>query len=138
MFEELTNPKFTIANWRAYTRHRNLLTASCSRDPEKKLQTYLSITDAKSLYDHLKNETASIVNDRRVAFDIQIIRGSLADQDGEVRWVDHIGMYADALAKRNGNIPLIQLLMRTGATIIQEENSLCGSINRIPLNGIRS
>ena len=34
--------------------------------------------------------------------------------------VDHIGMYTDALTKRNGNIPIIQLLMRTGEIIIQE------------------
>jgi hypothetical protein len=121
LFEELTNPEFTIANWRKYTRHRGLLTAARSVDPDRKLQKYLSITDAKSLYDNLKNETAGIANDRRVAIDIQIIRGSLNDQDGEVRWVDHIGMYADALTKRNGNIPLIQLLMKTGKLIIHEE-----------------
>ena len=119
LFEELTNPVFSIANWRAQTRHRGLLTATRSAD--NKIKQFLAITDAKSLYDHLKNETAGIANDRRVAIDIQIIRGSLSDQDGEVRWVDHIGMYADALTKKNGNIPLIQLLMRTGEIIIQEE-----------------
>lgn len=119
LFEELTNPAFTIANWRAHTRHRGLLTASRSSD--QKLKNYISITDAKSLYDHLKNETAGISNDRRVAIDIQIIRGSLAEQDGEIRWADHIGMYADALTKMHGNIPLIQLLMRTGEIIIQDE-----------------
>jgi len=121
LFEELTNPKFNIVEWRTYTRHRSLLTASRSVDPDKKLRKYLSICDAKSLYDNLKNETAGIASDRRVAIDIQIIRGSLNDQDGEVRWVDHIGMYADALTKKNGNIPLIQLLMKTGKLIIHEE-----------------
>ena len=118
---ELTNPKFNIVERRTYTRHRSLLTASRSVDPDKKLRKYLSICDAKSLYDNLKNETAGIASDRRVAIDIQTIRGSLNDQDGEVRWVDHIGMYADALTKRNGNIPLIQLLMKTGKLIIHEE-----------------
>ena len=121
LFEELTNPAFTIANWHMYTRHRGLLNAARSLDPEKKLRKFLAITDAKSLYDNLKNETAGISNDRRVAIDIQIIRGSLNDQDGEVRWVDHVGMYADALTKRNANIPLIQLLMKTGKLIIHEE-----------------
>ena len=105
-----------------YTRHGGLLNAARSLDPEKKLRKFLAITDAKSLYDNLKNETAGISNDRRVAIDIQIIRGFLNDQDGEVRWVDHIGMYVDAPTKRNGNIPLIQLLMKTGKLIIHEEN----------------
>ena len=73
------------------------------------------------MYDNLKNEIAGVANDRRVAIDIQMIRGSLHDQDGEVRWVDHIGMYDDALTKKNGNIPLIQLLMRTGKLVIHEE-----------------
>ena len=104
-----------------YTRHRGLLNAARSLDPEKKLKKFLAITDAKSLYDNLKNETAGISSDRRVATDIQIVRSSLNDQDGEVRWVDHIGMYADALTTRNGDTPLIQLLMRTGRLIIHEE-----------------
>ena len=107
LVDELRNPQFAIADWRKYTRHRGLLNAARSLDPDKKLCKILSSTDAKSLYDNLKNETAGISNDRRVATDIQIIRGSLNDQDGETRWVDHIGMYADALTKRSGNISLI-------------------------------
>ena len=90
--EELTNRTFTISNWRMYTRHRGLLIVARSLDPDKKLCKFLSITDAKSLYDHLKNETAGVANDRRVAIDILIIRGSLNDQDGEIRLVDHIVM----------------------------------------------
>ena len=133
LFEELTNPKVNIVDWRSCTRHRSLLTASRSIDPEKRLRKYLSICDAKSLYDNLKNEIAGVANDRRVAIDIQIIRGSLHDQDGEVRWVDHIGMYDDALTKKNGNIPLIQLLMRTGKLVIHEEKLTLQKHQDIPI-----
>ena len=64
------------------------------------MEEFVWTTDAKPLHDHLKIETAGIANDRRDAIDIQIIRGSLEDQDGEIKWVDHIGMYADVLTKK--------------------------------------
>lgn len=70
LFEELRNPEFTVASWRTYTLHGSLITASRSQDPDKKLQKYLSPTDAKSLYDHLENTTAGISTDRGVAIDI--------------------------------------------------------------------
>ena len=70
----------------------------------------MSIGDAKSLYDHLSTETPGGANDRRTAIDIQIIRSSMGAQGATVRWVDHGGMYADAMTKRNGNIPLRQSL----------------------------
>ena len=137
LFEELTNPKFNIVDWRSYTRHRSLLTASRSIDTDKRLHKHLSICDAKSLGDNLKHENTGVANDRRVAIDIQIIRSSLNDQDGEVRWVDHIGMYADALRKRNGNIPLIQLLMRTGSSSFTKKSLRYRSIKIIRLSGIQ-
>ena len=42
-------------------------------------------------------------------------------QGATLRWVDHDGMYADAMTKRNGNVPLLQILMRTGRICITEE-----------------
>ena len=81
----------------------------------------LSICDAKSLYDHLHSETAGCSADRRTAIEIQIIRASLDAQDGQVRWVDHCGMYVDAMTKRGGNVPLLQTLMRTGRIAITKE-----------------
>ena len=59
----------------------------------------------------------------RTAIAIQIIRASLDAQDGQVRWVDHSGMYADGMTKRGGNIPLLQPLMRIGRVCITEETS---------------
>ena len=32
------------------------------------------------------------------------------------------GMYADAMTKKNGNVPLLQMLMRTGRIFITEES----------------
>ena len=37
--------------------------------------------------------------------------------------VDHSGMYAGAMTKRNGNLPRLQLLMRTGRTCITAESA---------------
>ena len=42
-------------------------------------------------------------------------------QGATVRSVDHSGMYADAMTKKNGNVPLLQMLMRTGRICITEE-----------------
>ena len=43
-------------------------------------------------------------------------------QGAKVRWVDHSGMYADAMTKKNGNVPLLQMLLRTGRICITEES----------------
>ena len=123
LFEELTNPTFDIVNWASRTRHRGLLVASRTSDPVRELPQLLTICDAKSLYDHLHSETAGCTADRRTAIEIQIIRSSLDAQQGDVRWVDHTGMYADAMTKRNGNLPLIHILMSTGRVCITEETA---------------
>ena len=116
LFEELTNHKFSIVEWAARSRNRGLLIAARSSDAEARFPKVLSIGDAKSLYDHLRTETSG------TAIDIQIIRASMDAQGALVRWVDHIGTYADAMTKRNGNVPLLQMLMRTGRICITEES----------------
>ena len=45
-------------------------------------------------------------------------------QGATVRWVDHGGMYAAAMTKRNGNVPLLQIMMRTGRICITEEAAI--------------
>ena len=65
---------------------------------------------------------AKFVSDRRTAIDIQIIRASMDAQGAMVRWVDHSGMYADAMTKKNGKVPLLQMLLRTGRICITEES----------------
>ena len=74
LFEELTNPKFSIVEWAARSRNRGLLIAARSSEAEARFPKVLSIGDAKSLYDHLRTETSGGANDRRTAIDIQIIR----------------------------------------------------------------
>ena len=96
-FEELTNPNFSIVEWAARSRNRGLLIAARSSDAEVRFPKVLSIGDAKSLYGHLRIETTGRANDRRTAIDIQIIRASMDAQGATVRWVDHSGMYADAI-----------------------------------------
>ena len=104
------------------SKNRGLLIAARLLDAEARFPKVLSIGDAKSLYDHLRTETSGAANDRRTAIDIQIIRASMDAQGALVRWVDHSGMYADAMTKRNGNVPLLQMLMRTGRICITEES----------------
>ena len=74
------------------------------------------------MYDHLRTETSGGANDRRTAIDIQIIRASMDAQGELVRWVDHSGMYTDAMTKRNSNVPLLQMLVRTGRICITVES----------------
>ena len=96
-FEELTKPNFRIVEWAARSRNLGLLIAARSSDSEVRFPKVLSIGDAKSLYDQLRIETTGRANDRRTAIDIQIIRASMDAQGATVRWVDHSGMYADAI-----------------------------------------
>ena len=122
LFEELTNPDLSIVEWAARSRNRGLLIAARSSDAEVRFPKVLSIGDAKSPHDHLRTETSGGANDRRTATDIQIIRASMDAQGATVRWVDHSGMCADAMTKKNGNVPLLLMLMRTGRICITEES----------------
>ena len=114
LFEERTNPCFNIVEWAARSLNRCLTAAARSSDAELRPPKVLSIGAAKSLYDHLRTETSGGANDKRSTIDIQIIRASMDAQGATVRWVGDSGMYADAMTKRNDNVPLLQILMRTG------------------------
>ena len=96
--------------------------AGLTSDAEVRFPKVLSIGDDKSLLDQLRTETSGGANDRRTAIDIQIIRASMDAQGATVRWVDHSGMYAGAMTKRSGDVPLLQTLMRTGRICITEES----------------
>ena len=124
LFEELTNPSFNIVERAAKSRNRGLMVAARSSDAQLRLPKVLSIGDEETLHDHLQTETSGGANDRRPAIDIKIIRSSMEAQGPTVRWVDHGGMFADAMTKRNGNIPLLQILMRTGRICITEEAAI--------------
>ena len=130
LLEDLTNPNFSIVKWAARSLNRGLLIAARSSDAEVMFPKVLSIGDAKSLYDQLRTETSGGANDRRTAIDIQIINASTDAQCATVRWVDHSGMHADAMTKKNGNVPLLQMLVRTGRICITEE-SVTLEINKL-------
>ena len=100
------------------------MVAARSSDAQLRLPKVLSIGDAKSMYDHLHIETSGGANDRRTAIEIQIFQSSMEAQGATVRWVDHGGMYADAMTKRNGNVPLLQILMRRSRICITEEAAI--------------
>ena len=50
IFGEMTDPKFSIIEWRSRTRHRGLLVAARTVDPSRELPKVLTICDAKSLH----------------------------------------------------------------------------------------
>ena len=106
-FEELTNPSFNIVEWAAKSRNRGLMVAARSSDAQLRLPKVLSIGVAISLYDHWHTETSGGATDRRTAIDIEIIRSGMRAQGATVRWVDHGGMYADAM--RCGQVAYVSL-----------------------------
>ena len=87
LFEELTNPRFSIVGLGSQIWNRGPLIAARASDGEVRFPKVLSIGDAKSLYDHLRTETSGGANDRRSAIDIQIIRASMDEQGATVRWI---------------------------------------------------
>ena len=50
------------------------------------------------------------------------VRQPTFESSGPAWTQDHSGMYADAMTKRNGNVPLLQMLVRTGRICITEES----------------
>ena len=99
------------------------MVATRSPDAEMRLPKIFSIRDAEGFHDLLRTETLSGANDRRTAIDIRIIRFSMDAQGATVRWVDHSGMYGDAMRKRSCNIPLLQIFL--GAPTITEMEVWC-------------
>ena len=58
------------------------------------------MTDCKSLYDHLISPSApTAIEDRRTSIDVVIIRESLKNTQGIIRWLPTDRMLADALTK---------------------------------------
>ena len=109
LIEELTNPRFCLKRWTDHVAQREVMVVGTEKNQEV-LRESLAIVDAKSLFDLLSKDTVG-GQDRRTAIEIQIIREDLQKLQGQVRWVDHPAMIADALTKVKGNAePLFQLL----------------------------
>ena len=96
------------------------------------------VVDAKSLYDAMNAEQRH-GSDDRVAFELAIVRESVAVVSGRVRWVPHNANPSDALTKVAGAHaePMLKLL-RTGRYAIQEEDEVLGqgkqSLNRLKVS----
>ena len=89
------------------------MVAARSSDTEMRLPKVLSIGDAKSLYMitcALGYRVVQTTDVQQLTFKSSGA-ACMDAQDATVRWVDHSGMYADAMTKRNGNVPLPQILM---------------------------
>ena len=97
------------------------MAAARSSDAQMRLPKVLSIGMQKACKIICTPRRQAAPMTDATATDIQIIRSSMEAQGATVRWVDHGGMYADAMTKRNGNIPLLQILMRTSRICITEE-----------------
>jgi len=78
--------------------------------------------DAKSLYDLLSNETSG-GGDRRTALDVQMLREELSELSGKIRWIDHVHMPADCLAKKSGRFDSLFEMLRTGKFGITDEST---------------
>lgn len=94
-----------------------------SSESDGRLKESLAIVDAKSLYDYLSKETLG-GQDRRTAIEVQIVRDDLSALGGQIRWVDHVSMVADALTKVKGAMTALKRLLTTGRFSIRAEKDL--------------
>ena len=96
LFEEMTNPKFSIVEWAARSRNRGLLIDA-------------RIGDAKSLYDHLRTETSVVptTGGRR-----------LASKSSGPAWTHKVQWYVGLITV----VCMLQMLLRTGRICITEES----------------
>lgn len=81
------------------------------------------MVDAKSVYDTSTRNTAGGQRDRRTAIELAVIRDSLQESGGVVRWIPHPRMPADIMNKvdvSKGNEALSHLL-RTGYVRLTDE-----------------
>ena len=80
----------------------------------------ISVTDSKSNYDHLHNETIGTSEDRRSAIDLAIIREDSSRPQMFLRWVDGKVQVADALTKLHGDGDLLRAVSRQAFTVLVE------------------
>ena len=121
LIEELRDSGFVMKNWKERVSAEEVLVIA-SESSSSELKGSLAIVDAKSLYDLLARETVG-GSDKRTALEIQIIREDLFHLEGQVRWVDHPAMVADALTKLQGNLEPLYRLLADGVFSIQSEEA---------------
>ena len=80
----------------------------------------ISVTDSKSNYDHLHNETIGPGEDRRSAIDLAVTREDLSRPLMFLRWVDGKAQVADAVTKLHGDGDLLRAVSRQTFTVLVE------------------
>ena len=71
-----------------------------------------SLTDCKSLFDHLHKQGSSPPDDRRLGLDMQILRDLMENGGLKVKWVSTTQMIADGLTKADRSSYLRYVLHR--------------------------
>ena len=86
----------------------------------------LLATDCKSLYDHLVSPSSpTAIDDRRTSIDVVIIRESLKDLQGIIRWLPTDRMIADGLTKdKLDPADLLRSCVRSGVYQIAPETTV--------------
>eukprot|EP00435_Cladocopium_sp_Y103_P016924 s2219_g4.t1 len=89
----------------------------------------IGITDCRSLYDHLISlGSGGVLDDRRTAIDIAIIRQSIARTKLEPRWCPTDRMAADGLTKdRAEPIDLLRSILRNSKYQLADEQAMSNS-----------
>ena len=122
LFKEIQEPDLHLRDWAHGLKNQEIV-AMASSESDGRLKESLAIVDAKSLYDYLSKETLG-GQDRRTAIEVQIVRDDLSALGGQIRWVDHVSMVADALTKVKGAMTALKRLLTTGRFSIRAEKDL--------------
>ena len=89
----------------------------------------LLVTDCKSLHDHLVSPSSpTAIDDRRTSIDVVIIRESLQNLQGSIRWLPTDRMLADGLTKdKLDPADLLRRFVRSGVSDSSRECRACTS-----------
>ena len=121
VFNEMMRAHFDLKEWELELKQRRL----CALPGFNSEAKNLCVVDAKSLYDHLCQETCGHTADRRTAIEMQVIRQTLTEVGARVRWVDHNRMLVDCLTKVGGNVePLFHVLESGRWSIVAEDDEI--------------
>ena len=87
-------------------------------DTTRNVPPLFSVTDSKSNFDHLHNETIVPREDGKSATDLAIIREDLQRPRMFLHWVDGKAQVADALTKIHGDGDLLRAVRPQAFTVL--------------------
>jgi hypothetical protein len=107
LFEELTNPNFSLREWESHVSQRPALL----------------LTDCKSVFDSLNQQwTSGSRCDKRTSIDLAIIRDTLSRDLSKIRWIDTRYQLVDCFTKNTASPDFLRQTLRSGTYIIVEES----------------